>query len=434
MSSASLTVLLGGLTVGEVRRGVGNELQFRYAPEYAADPYSVPLSVCMPLTRGVHPHRLISPWLWGLLPDDDEVRREWGAEYGVSDDAFDLLSTPVGRDCAGAVQFCEPDEVNYLVERVGRIEPLSEFAVAELLRDLMRHNAAWINTGMQLQFSLAGGQRKTALHFANGDWGVPTGAMPTTHILKPTVPGLPHTDINEHLCLTVARRLGLSAAVTSVASFEDQTAVVVERFDRPGIGGVMYRAHQEDLCQALAVMPSQKYEDSGGPGAAAVVEVLRQHAGRHGCGDIARFVDCLALNWLIGATDAHAKNYSLLLDEDAVRLAPLYDVISVLPYRIGAEARQRLAMRIGGHGTLGDITAEDWTALARAARLDPDDVLDRVASLAARLPDAFEEAAADPAVRDISGEFADGLTERVALWQTQCLTQLESDRHRAGRG
>lgn len=425
MSGASLAVLLDGRPAGEVRRGVGDDLQFRYYPEYAADPYAVPLSVCMPLTRRVHPHRVISPWLWGLLPDHDEVRREWGASYGVTgDDAFDLLATPVGRDCAGAVQFCKPDEVNYLAGRDGHIQVLSEYRVAELLRDLRRDDAAWINTKLQLQFSLAGGQRKTALHFADGSWGVPTGATPTTHILKPTVHGLRHTEINEHLCLTAARRLGLPAAVTSVAIFEDQTAVVVQRFDRFRIDGELYRAHQEDLCQALAVMPAQKYEDLGGPDAGAVIEVLRRHAGRHARDDIARFVDCLALNWLLGGTDAHAKNYTLLLDEDAVRLAPLYDVISVLPYRVGAEASQNLAMRIGGHRALGDVTGSDWMALARVARLDPAGVVDRVLSLAAQLPDAFEEAAADPAVRDISGEFADHLTERVSLWQAQCVTHL----------
>lgn len=229
-----------------------------------------------------------------------------------------------------------------------------------------------------------------------------------------------------------ARRLGLPAAATALGVFEDQTAVVVARFDRPRIGGEIHRAHQEDLCQALAVMPDHKYENLGGPSAEAIIGVLRQHAGEHADEDITRFVDSLALNWLLGGTDAHGKNYSLLIDEDRVRLAPLYDVNSVLPYRRGAERAQELAMRVGGHDELGEITPQDWMSLARTARLDPSDTIERILSLAARLPETVARIAAEPAVQAVDADFAEDLVERVSWWVQECVPRLEGADFAAG--
>ena len=427
MSDDTLVVLLHGVPIGVVRRRVGGRLEFRYDAAYAEGSDAVPLSLCMPVSRRTHPDRWIGPWLWGLLPDSGDVRREWANEYHVSaNSAFELLSTPVGRDCAGAVQFCEPSAVNWLAERDGDLHPLSEYHVAERLRSLARDETAWLDSNLRLEFSLAGGQRKTALHFADGAWSVPRGGIPTTHILKPAIRGLRGSDINEHLCLTAARHLGLPAAQTTLGVFEDQTAVVVTRFDRRRIDGTVYRAHQEDLCQAFAVKPADKYENGVGPNASAGITILRQHAGEHAHNDITRFVDALAVNWLIGGTDAHGKNYSLLIDEHSVRLAPLYDVNSVLPYRAGRERSQELAMPVGGHDRLGEVTTHDWMVLAREARLDGDATIERVLSLAARLPEALASAAADPAVQAVDATFANQLVERVSWWVNECVPRIES--------
>ena len=427
MSNDTLVVLLHGVPIGVVRRRGGERLEFRYDGDYVAAFDALPLSLCMPVSRRTHPNRWIDPWLRGLLPDSEEVRKEWAKEYHISaNSAFELLSTPVGHDCAGAVQFCEPSAVNWLSERGGHLRPLSESQVAARLRSLARDETAWLDSNLRLQFSLAGGQRKTALHFADGAWSVPWGDIPTTHILKPAIRGLRGSDINEHLCLTAARHLGLPAAQTTLGVFEDQTAVVVTRFDRPRIGGNVYRAHQEDLCQAFAVKPDDKYENGGGPSAPAGIAILRQHAAEHAHNDITRFVDALALNWLLGGTDAHGKNYSLLIDEYGVRLSPLYDVNSVLPYRVGRERSQELAMRVGSHYRLGDVTTRDWMALAREARLDGDATIERVLSLAARLPAALASAAADPDVRAVDATFADQLVERVSWWVNECVPRIES--------
>lgn len=245
MSGSRLTVLLDGKPIGELRRLVGGRLELRYGARYSSDLAAVPLSLSMPLSSVAHPDRAITPWLWGLLPDNQDVLRRWGAEFGVSPNSpFELLGTEIGYDCAGAVQFCAPQAVNWLTERGGDLRPLTEAEVAERLRVLKEDETAWLDPRRRLQFSLAGGQRKTALYFADGEWGIPIGTLPTTHILKPSIRGLTWTEVNEHLCLSAARYLGIVAARTSLCRFEDQVAVVVERYDRLQGHGRLRRVHQ----------------------------------------------------------------------------------------------------------------------------------------------------------------------------------------------
>lgn len=99
-----------------------------------------------------------------------------------------------------------------------------------------------------------------------------------------------------------------------------------------------------------------------------------------------RFVDANILNYLIGGTDAHAKNYSLLFGaNEEVRLSPLYDVSSQLPYQ--NQIPQRLAMKIGRFYDIASIGIVDWQSLARRCKLDEAQMLDRVRTIAQMLPD-----------------------------------------------
>ena len=178
--------------------------------------------------------------------------------------------------------------------------------------------------------------------------GIPSGPTPTTHILKPAIAGLADHDLNEHLCLDAARRCGLHAVRSRIARFGDQSAIVVDRYDRYPSGASFGRIHQEDLCQALAVPPTRKYQNEGGPGPTAIADLFRRAMPTRVAEQAVRgFADALIWNWLIGGTDAHAKNYSLLLAKGEARLAPLYDIASALPYG-DHEKKLRLAMKIGG--------------------------------------------------------------------------------------
>jgi serine/threonine-protein kinase HipA len=297
--------------------------------------------------------------------------------------------------------------------------------VAQRLRELREDTTSWLGRTSSGQFSLAGAQAKTALLFDAGRWGVPSGATPTTHILKPAIAGRDDHDLNEHLCLDAARRAGLIAARTRVLTFSDETALVVDRYDRRRTDGEFARVHQEDLCQALGVPPARKYQSDGGPTPAQIVTLFRRSMpGPIAENAIWRFADALIWNWLIAGTDAHAKNYSLLLAGDQVRLAPLYDIASALPYH-GHERELRFAMKLGGDYRVA-LFRNPWPAAAREMGIDPDRLLARGAELARRAPDAFAEAATAPEVVALDRRLPTLLVDRVAERAARCSDLLAS--------
>jgi serine/threonine-protein kinase HipA len=419
-----LIVILGDVVAGTITRLPGGKLRFDYDESYMSRAAATPLSTSMPVQVRSHPDRVITPWLWGLLPDNDAVLTRWGREFQVSASSpFSLLSTPIGGDCAGAVRFALPADVDQALKRPGRVAWLSDDDVNERLRELRQDSTAWLGSSFTGQFSLAGAQSKTALLWRGGRWGVPSGSTPTTHILKPAITGFDDHDLNEHLCLDAARRTGLLAVRTRVARFGDESAVVVERYDRRAAGRTLGRVHQEDLCQALSVLPSGKYQNEGGPGAREIVSLLRRLLPPGAAyATIWRFADALIWNWLIAGTDAHAKNYSILLAGHEVRLAPLYDISSALPY--GAhEKKLRLAMKIGGDYSVSP-SRTTWLRAAAELGLAAEELVDRVQELAERAPDAFNEAAKASDVVELRRALPARLADLVAERADRCLRQL----------
>jgi serine/threonine-protein kinase HipA len=422
----SLLVVLDDTIAGTLVRLRGGKLRFDYGDEYRGRPGATPLSLSMPTQVRSHPDQVVTPWLWGLLPNNDAVLARWARQFHVSASSpFSLLATPIGEDCAGAVRIAPPDEIDRVLERPGEVTWLTDDDVAQRLRELREDSTAWLGRSFTGQFSLAGAQAKTALLFQDGRWGVPSGSTPTTHILKPAVAGFDDHDLNEHLCLDAARRAGLIAVRTKVTGFGDESAVVVDRYDRQAVGREIARVHQEDLCQALGVPPSRKYQNEGGPGPADIVKLLRQAMPpRVADAAVRRFADALIWNWLIAGTDAHAKNYSLLLADDQVRMAPLYDIASALPY--GAhEKKLRLAMKIGGDYRVFPYR-NTWPVAARDLGLNADALVNRVRELATAAPNVFADAAKAPDVAVLGRDLPSRLVDLVADRATWCMQLIEA--------
>jgi serine/threonine-protein kinase HipA len=420
----TLLVVLEDAVAGTLSRARSGRLSLDYDEEYRARANATALSLSMPLQVGSHGDRVVTPWLWGLLPDNEAVLRRWARHFHVSASSpFSLLSTPVGEDCAGAVRFVAPAGLDRALGLPGEVAWLSDEQVAERLRELREDSTDWLGRSFTGQFSLAGAQAKTALFFKDGRWGVPSGSTPTTHMLKPAVAGLDDHDLNEHLCLDAARRCGLTAVRTEIARFVDEAAVVVARYDRVA-GDRVRRVHQEDLCQALGVPPIRKYQNEGGPGVASVGKLLREVMAPDIAEDaVWRFADALIWNWLIAGTDAHAKNYSLLLAGNQVRLAPLYDIASALPYGTH-ERKLRFAMKLGGDYRVYP-RHNRWPAVARDLGLDREALITRVHELTDVVPDAFADAAKARDVvalkRELPGRLLDLLSDRVL----RCRSVLE---------
>lgn len=423
MTERTLVVVLEGRSMGAVTQDASGKLQFEYDDEWRLDPSSTPLSLSMPLAERVHANDMVEAFLWGLLPDNGNVLERWGREYQVSwRNPFALLSH-VGEECAGAVQFVRPERIDEAT-RGGDVEWLDVDEIASGLR-LLRHDpTAWHSVLHHGRFSLAGAQAKVALLREGKRWGRPSGRIPTTHIVKPAIEGLRDHDLNEHLCLRAAHLAGLRTARSDVVEFGGERAIVVERYDRASRGDQILRVHQEDLCQALGLPPGKKYQNEGGPTPLRIVTLLRE-VDSAASASVAAFVDALAFNWLIGGTDAHAKNYSLLLSGRQVRLAPLYDVASVLPYPEFEIRELKSAMRIGREYRLEWISGKHWRRLADELRLDQDAVIGRVAELAEQVPDCFARAGAEDQIRDIESSMPTKILETVGERASRCASLLK---------
>lgn len=416
--SAELVALLADREIGRVQRDKRGRLVFLYAEAWREAPEAHPLSLSMPLAAAEHGHAITEAFLWGLLPDNEAILSRWASRFQVSARNPFALISHVGEDCAGAVQFVGPERLDAL--RSAEPEPvewLDEHVVAERLRLLRADHSAWRTPRDTGQFSLAGAQPKTALLLEGERWGIPSGRTPTTHILKPPTGAFDGHAENEHFCLALARRLGLPTASSRILHFEDEIAIVIERYDRRRSDSGILRVHQEDVCQALGVPPMRKYENEGGPGASAIIELLRSHSSDRE-EDVATFLDALGFNWLVGGTDAHAKNYALLIaSAGRVRLAPLYDLASALPYDDTQLQKLKLAMKIGPDYRLRDIGAREWRRLAKSVRVEPDALLQRIADLAARLPDEAaslrERLGAEGLEHDVIARLADRLAARA---------------------
>ncbi len=422
-----LRVLVDGEFLGSVVQRTSGDLVLTYDRSWQDRGDSYPLSLSMPLAQGEHGDRVVRPFMENLLPDNARILERWARQFHVSArNPFALLAY-MGEDCAGAVQFVRPDRYNEVVDAGQRdIEWLTEEEIGVRLRDLVEQHGTGRLPEDRGQFSLSGAQPKMPLHFDGERWGIPSGRIPTTHILKPPAQrDLEGFDINEHLCLRLAKELGLAVAESRVQSFEEQDALVVARYDRLRIGeGRIMRLHQEDTCQSLGVSPLRKYENEGGPGPADIVNLILRESDDADT-DVAAFLDALALNWVIGGTDAHAKNYSLLLSAGSVRLAPLYDLISILPYPHRVHYRDAaLAMRIDREYRVWKIRRRHWEGLAARCDLDPDPVIERVGQLVAAVPAAIERAAAEVRSEGVHHDIIERLEFEVREHSQRCLEAL----------
>jgi serine/threonine-protein kinase HipA len=383
-----LVALLGGNEIGRVRNNARGRLTFVYDNEWRGSRGAYPLSLSMPLAAEEHGPAAVQAFLWGLLPDNELVLDRWARKFQVSARNVFALISHVGEDCAGAVQFVRPDRLEALKSgKDDKVEWLDESAIAKRLQALREDHAAWRLPRDTGQFSLAGAQPKTALLLQKGRWGVPSGRIPTTHIIKPPTGHFDGHAENEHVCLLLARHLGLPVADTKVMRFKKEIAIVIERYDRQISDDDIVRIHQEDICQARGILPTKKYQNEGGPSPPDIIELLRTYSTDREA-DVDTFVDALCFNWLIAGTDAHAKNYSLLLAAGPnVRLAPLYDIASILPYDEVDIQKIKLAMKIGDEYKLNQIGLRQWQKFARETRLDADRIRTGFIRMAEQLPD-----------------------------------------------
>ena len=312
----------------------------------------------------------------------------------------------------------------------GDVTWLSESEVASILRGLATENSNLGTPADEGQFSLPGALAKVALRWdpKRKRWGRPSGRAATTHILKPPRTGIPFHCENEHLCLELARELGLDSARSSILTVEDQTVLSVIRYDREIVARSVVRVHQEDMSQALGVDPDLKDAAQGAPTLSQIVGLLREWSPR-AIEESLQLFQAIAYNWAIAGTDAHPRNYSVLIRSgNLVSLAPLYDIASsLLIHRTVPKVKPetwRLAMAVGGYTTIGEIDREAWFDEARRSGLRTNLVLERVGETVSAIPDAADRVAARAVSEGVDDAFAERFVREIRAQSAKRLASL----------
>lgn len=367
MNNRQLDVTMDGTLIGSVTMTAGGSLSFAYSDEYISTSTPTPLSLSMPLSRKKYGNRIIMPFLQGLLPDNPLALESMAARYGVSPSSPFALLEYVGHDVAGALQFLRPGQISEdaNADRTA-LTPISEDALTQLLKNAIAVYSNGARSSGAYRMSLAGAQAKFGATTApDGSWAIPDRGAPSTVIFKPQYAdagAFPDSDIVELFCQHVLAAAGIPAANTTWWSSPDGSvhAIVSQRFDRQHVDdGTFRRLHQEDFCQALSVPPSKKYQrQDGGPGIGQIGNLLKSQLQPQQSIDVAtRFLEALTANIALLNTDAHAKNYALMLEGANVHLAPMYDVVSIGAF-LTPDDHPLFSMRINGTYDLEHVFPE----------------------------------------------------------------------------
>ena len=351
-------------------------LRFRYDTHWLEHSGVMALSQSLPLQVEPFDDRVCRPFFAGLLPEG-ELRRRIAQQCQLSQaNDFGLLAA-IGGDCAGAVSLTPEDQAPEPAE----VEWLEPTQLITLLAELPQRPMLAQRDGLRL--SLAGAQDKLPVVVEGQRLGLPKGSAASTHILKPAIAAVDDSVTNEAFYMALARRMKLRVADTQILMAADQRILLVRRYDRRRADdGAWSRLHQEDFCQALGVPPDLKVQNEGGPDLQACFSLLRR-ATRPSAPEVIRLLDAVTFNALIGNHDAHAKNFSILYQQQRGVLAPLYDLLCTAVY---PTLTDKMAMKVGSKYRFNEVQVRHWEQLAKAAGLSGAQTKKRAAGIAKRLP------------------------------------------------
>lgn len=423
---AKLVAWMNGERVGELTKQTNGAHTFRYDESWMHSPRARPLSLSLPLQYGVITSDAVINYFDNLLPDSPQVRDRILKRYHArSRQPFDLLAE-VGRDSVGAVTLLPPGVENTRYQTLSW-EPLNEHKLEAVLTAYQ----ADIPLGMiedeeDFRISVAGAQEKTALLKTGDGWCIPKGMTPTTHIIKLPIGEIQQTNStldlsesvdNEYLCLALARELGFDVPEAEIISTGKIRALAIARFDRRWNRdrSVLLRLPQEDFCQTCALPSTLKYESDGGPDISRIMTFLLGSC--NAVEDRYNFMRFQVFQWLLGATDGHAKKYSLFIQAGgSYRLTPFYDILSAFPVLGGAGLHisdLKLAMSLkaskGRKRAIDKISVRHFLATARDVNFSEEQMLSIMNDFATNLPRAVKDV-----VKSLPDDFSKSVVEAIS--------------------
>lgn len=429
--------------VGELTKQPNGAHTFKYSRDWMDNRHARPLSLSLPLQFGNITSDAVFNFFDNLLPDSPVVRDRIVKRYRArSKQPFDLLAE-VGRDSVGAVTLLPEDE-DVSAQRM-TWETLSE----KKLEAVLSAYKSDIPLGMidgenDFRISVAGAQEKTALLKMGNTWCIPKGATPTTHIIKLPIGEIkqPNATLdlsdsvdNEYFCLRLAKTLGFDVPNAEIITAGGMRALAVERFDRRWNAdrSVLFRLPQEDMCQAFGLPSSLKYETDGGPGIAQIMTFLLGSS--DALGDRDNFMKYQVFQWLLGATDGHAKNFSVFIQPGgSYRLTPFYDIISAFPVLGGAGIHVsdlKLAMSLnaskGRKSAIDKIQPRHLLTTAKAVKFPQDRMLEILREFAEKVPHSLQAVRAS-LPDDFSQKVAETISSNVLRLHARLSGSLSQDR------
>lgn len=372
--TSGLLVRIGEAVVGQLWLDGKKRFCFQYDTGWL-ERSAIPLSLSLPLRSEPYLEDESHPFFANLLPEE-KIRAVIARNLGVSlNNDYGLLER-IGGDCAGAVSLHATD--GDMGAAPGNYRRLSLDELSDIIGELPQRPLLAGEEGVRL--SLAGAQKKLPVYYDGQDFHLGYGGAPSNCIIKPAIENLDATVENEAFCMALAQAVGLDVPPSFIHQHRDMRVFVVERYDRFAAAHGTLRLHQEDFCQALGIPPECKYESEGGPSLAACFDVVRRTSTRSGK-DVMSLLNWVVFNYLIGNSDAHGKNVSLLLLKEGPLLAPFYDLLSSRIYAHCGLA-EGMAMKIGGENDPAAIRKRHWERFADEIGVKPQLVVRRVADMA----------------------------------------------------
>ena len=376
------------------------DARFSYSKNYLLSSDACAISINLPLKEEAFTVKDTRAFFEGLLPEGF-TRHTVAGWLNVDESNYLLLLKYLGCECLGAIKVF--DEAEGQTEPNLSYEKLSSSDMLSLAKDGVLKTAEF---AAESRLSLAGASGKTGLMYHNNEWYLPKGDAPSTHIIKQSHVRFNDIVVNEMLCQRTAEKLGISVPHSFIIKPEpekpEQVLFASKRFDRfisdssktvEGIK-VPFRLHQEDFAQAMGVLASAKYESDPSQQFLKKMFNIIKNNSMNPLEDQLFLWDRIVFNYLIGNTDCHIKNFSLIYSADlkTVRLAPCYDTICTTIYN---GTTNNMAFNIGGKYDIQKINKDDFEKAALECGLGVSIAMKHFDEMQYNFKDALSSAASD---------------------------------------
>lgn len=408
--------------VGEIEGNSSEDARFSYSKEYVARADSRAISVSLPIQEDPFSPERTKIFFDGLLPEGF-MRKSIATNMHFDENDYLSILYNLGKECLGAIRIDESDE-----EQESGYEAITSMQVEELAAEGTTKSTEIV---IKTHLSLTGASGKVGLYYdeKEGRWYLPCGLAPSTHIVKQSHIRLDGIVTNEQLSMLTAHKCGIDIPESFIINVgqgtDSQVLFATKRYDRiidetsQLIGNLKrpFRVHQEDFAQAMGVAAFEKYETDGQNYAEKMFEIIRNYA-RRPLEDQLRLWDRIVFNFVLGNTDAHIKNYSLLYDPhmEGISLAPAYDMISTVIYE---SATKDMSFNIGGIRNLDSIDEDSFKSLAAKVGIGEKIAMSNYHKVLDRFENAVKESVEE--LKEMGFVNAGDIAERILLARKKAL-------------